>query len=444
MKRSVFFLFLSLFLLLSAVENEMNITLQDNMGDVFSKQNQYCQIIINSTIQNLEFSSDTGSIRKSAANDQIFVRFNANEVTSITVKAPGFNSASINVKDMKSGQIRFYAITGKLIEIGKGKVLIQSKPSGADIFVENGKVSLGKTPFAWNEAPYGTTKLVLKKSNYKDGILSVQVNDDKIVRASIDLKSNITGVEIYTEPIQGKVYLNDLYFDHTPIVKHSFPSSIKKNNYLKIIPDDIQVYDVYTDSIRIHSDSLNVFKIKFTKISHDVTFSTNSPNPTYKVFSEDNKLIYKGPNPQITLKGGNYKVMALNENYLSDLQTFSVKKSGSTAIPFSLEPFQGSQLEKAQKLNSKIRNYAIGSLAGVILWATLNNLSNSYYEDYQNATDSDKASDLRKKTKLTDQLKTGTLISLSVPIGFTSWYLFQKTSIKNQYYKKFGVLKKDL
>ena len=154
-------------------------------------------IIVYSSLDNLSFRSSMGAIDKQ----------NYNTVTSryellikpikqmLFVVKPGFLELKLNTLNPNAKDVIYFKVEGKHTTVftGKGTLEINSNPQGAEIYINNLKLS-DKTPASF-EYPAGTANVRLLKSGYidKDSIISIKENNKLIY--DFKLQRNLPRVE---------------------------------------------------------------------------------------------------------------------------------------------------------------------------------------------------------------------------------------------------------
>ena len=112
-----------------------------------------------------------------------------------------------------------------------GKLFVESKPSGAQIFVDNKNSSLS-TPDTIKWLKSGMHSITLKKYLFQDTVLAVQVRDKEVNSLFVDFtlnSKNFGKIECKSEPPGSDIYLNDsLTSKKTPsVLPYLYPGNYK-------------------------------------------------------------------------------------------------------------------------------------------------------------------------------------------------------------------------
>ncbi len=120
----------------------------------------------------------------------------------------------------------------------KDNISINSKPEGAEIYVE--KVYKGKTPLTLYLQPYTPYHITANLSGYKDYEITTYVEPDETTSLEILLEKTQTGYLYITSiPPEASIYLNGNLIGNTPIRNYEFKEgnytiSAKKEGYTTI------------------------------------------------------------------------------------------------------------------------------------------------------------------------------------------------------------------
>jgi hypothetical protein len=137
----------------------------------------------------------------------------------------------------------------------KGTLIIKSNPTGAELIVDGN--SIGNTP-AEIQLTAEPHVIELKKDvlYWSD---KVTIESNKVKNMNPILQAPPTRIEIVTDPIESKVYINDKSYGYSPIKQDFEPGKYK----IKVVKGG---YKVYEDEVIVQSNKTSTFDISLEKI----------------------------------------------------------------------------------------------------------------------------------------------------------------------------------
>ena len=163
----------------------------------------------------------------------------------LTLKLSGYNDTTFNVTIIREQQVSKNITLTK--EITTGSVLMQSQPSGAQIFLDGSNT--GKlTPSTIQDLEEGLHQFTLKLSGYNDTTFNVNIIRNQQVTANITLTQEILTGSLYvsSEPDGADIFLdNDNTGNQTPFtlndIQEGNHSLTLKLNYYRDTTINVQI-----------------------------------------------------------------------------------------------------------------------------------------------------------------------------------------------------------
>jgi len=159
---------------------------------------------------------------------------------------------------------------GVVITIGgTGYLSVSSTPSGADVYLDG--IYQGTTPLIISDVSVGYHNVKITKFGYQDYQTEVYVRDGETTYVTATLKSEISTLQIVSEPFGASVYIDDIYVGKTPITVKVSPGS----HTLKLIKSgyDEVVREIYVEAGGLRSVELTLTKsvnLQFTNLKSKV------------------------------------------------------------------------------------------------------------------------------------------------------------------------------
>ncbi len=224
---------------------------------------------------------------------------------------------------------------------------ISSIPSGAKVYVND--ISVGITPLLYYVPP-GEYSLKVKYEGYPDYLKKITIlqgETEKIIQVkfgSVEAVPNRSLVNITSNPMGAKIFLNSTYLGETPIVNYNVsPGIYTLRAYLNgFIP--------YVATINLKPGSDNNISIALK--SETGVLRVKSIPPGANVYINGN---YSGRTPlDLILPVGNYTITISKSNYMAYTSSISIKGNNTTLIEAQLKPGWGTL-----KINSTVNGLKV-------------------------------------------------------------------------------------
>lgn len=130
-----------------------------------------------------------------------------------------------------------------------GRIVLESNPPGAKAYIGNDLI--GTTPLT-QDKPVGKYVITLKKKEFRDKVIEVNIAPDETLEVQVDLAERIGALKITTNPPGAEVHINDAYQGESPLRIEKKPDvyrlTIAKKNYREI-SEEIVIEDNITKNI---------------------------------------------------------------------------------------------------------------------------------------------------------------------------------------------------
>ena len=307
---------------------------------------------------------------------------------------------SYNVKIEKEGYKtinKTIQVTGEdlhtfKLEQTSAPVEIKSEPeSGAEVWIQ-GKM-VGKTPYYDSHLEAGTYNVELRKNGYQTVKKQITIVAGKSFKDTI-IMNEYSGSVIIDAP-NSLIYIDNNYFGKDKIVAKLTPGlhiiSARRDYHYN---DDKQV-DIKLDekiSIQLEPKPKTGFLTVTAKEIHD-----HKKAEGLKIFV-DNKDTKEITQSTLELPAGEHFITLRDPDYTTISQKVTIKEKQNVYANFDVESYSWYR----NKAKSWRTNGWIGTLSTILFTGTgilMNTQANNAYDDYNSATTSEDALDLRDKTE---------------------------------------------
>jgi len=211
-----------------------------------------------------------------------------------------------------------------------GKLYIDSKPQGAEIYLDEETNLAGITPRELNVSP-GPHKIILRKEGFQEKIANLTIEPGQSVRAVYDLSPSQYKLKINSIPQFARVFINNEMMGTTPL-------EIKLNNprvKIKIEKEEYKsVEETFILTESFISKTIHLEKLKKAKIS--ITWVPPQANKI-EIDGKPYDLPKKQPF-KISIPLGNYKIVCFSSKYPKFERELSLKEEkGEYNINFNFE-----------------------------------------------------------------------------------------------------------
>ena len=217
----------------------------------------------------------------------------------LTLKLSGYNDTTFNVTIIREQQVSKNITLTK--EITTGSVLMQSQPSGAQIFLDGSNT--GKlTPSTIQDLEEGLHQFTLKLSGYNDTTFNVNIIRNQQVTANITLTQEILTGSLYvsSEPDGADIFLdNDNTGNQTPFtlndIQEGNHSLTLKLNYYRDTTINVQIIRqqltskniILTEANPVLIDKIST-RLYFQQIRFSFSFNQDIYLDKVEVYEPDN------------------------------------------------------------------------------------------------------------------------------------------------------------
>ncbi|PID57025.1 hypothetical protein CSB45_08865 [candidate division KSB3 bacterium] len=221
-----------------------------------------------SAVMHARLSEEYGALHIYSMPSQAFISINGKrqgQLTPLELQiAPGKYSVRVE-KDT------FYVFDEEVIvEEGKtmtveadlirqmGKMVVESLPPGAKAYIGNDLI--GTTPFV-HEKPAGLYVMTLKKDNFRDLPVEVNLAADETLDVAVELKERVGALKVTTNPPGAEVHINDTYQGETPIRIEKKPGEYRlvlRKKKFRERSEDLVIEDNITQNIHRDLDPVIV------------------------------------------------------------------------------------------------------------------------------------------------------------------------------------------
>lgn len=200
------------------------------------------QIVVYSSLRGLIFESNMAGIKETtySALESKYVVFLKPVRQKVVVKAIGFIEAELwgpgtpRAKDV----VEYYSIEEHKSTIGKGTLIIESEPQGAEIHIEGIPLSSRITPDRFEDLMAMQYRITLKAYRYQDSTFVATVTDNQVRRINVALKPAYGSLSIQSNPSNARVFINDKVIGTTPLNLAGRENGLDAGRYLVKVSSD--------------------------------------------------------------------------------------------------------------------------------------------------------------------------------------------------------------
>jgi uncharacterized membrane protein len=221
------------------------------------------------------------------------------------------------IKVLKTGYYEYYkdvtvpsgrqiSLDYHLMEQGAGTLLITTKPSGAQVFL-NGEF-FGQTPLEKKYLKAASHSILIIKDGYKSITDSISIGKGEKLKLNYDLSSVWGTLKVVTEPDKTLIYLDEEFLGQGPGVFEKLPVGWHR---IKVTHENFREW---TGKVKLKPDETESILIKLEPLPGDVSiYSTPAES---SVFIKDKKV---GQTPlTISLIPGPYSIRLEKEGYIEE------------------------------------------------------------------------------------------------------------------------------
>ncbi len=205
-----------------------------------------------------------------------------------------------------------------------GILVVKSKPSGADVFIDNSDTTWGQTPYTTGLL-YGSHRIILKHGSYFDfdTTIAVYVGKKVTIKARM-IKLGVGILSINTVP--GGV---DILLDNKPVGKS--PAEIDVSVGSHDIMVALDGYITKNRVVEISPGERNEIEFKLNEQTSGIIIDVDPDNAEITIGGKSFKS-----GQVITLIPGNYTATITSSNYYPETRDIEIKKAEITEINLSL------------------------------------------------------------------------------------------------------------
>jgi hypothetical protein len=185
-----------------------------------------------------------------------------------------------------------------------GELVVQTNPSGADIFI-NGK-PVGISPYE-NKASFpGTSKMRIAKEGYEPWETDVVVEIGKRLQLLAYLKAMEGNLEILSSPSGAKVFMDGKEIGETPLSVSCVPAGEHQVRILK------EEYSPYEERVSVKGRERGTVRATLERLAGELLVSTEPEDAGIYI---DGKPVGRSPYEGKALSSGIHKVKIMKEGY---------------------------------------------------------------------------------------------------------------------------------
>ena len=202
MKKVIYYLIVSFLIIFQTTSNaqlkefEIKPLKPPEIMPVFTNYPDDAAIFIYSSLNNLNFESNTGGIVDITVtpDEGKYTLIVKTERQVITVKLLGYMEEKLRLAGLEARSVQYYSIETKHKLIAeKGRFRLDTNPQGAYFEIEGLPVK-GITPYESEEFLATTYKILIRKEGYKNEEVLVTIEAGKTVSKTVDLTMDIAGL----------------------------------------------------------------------------------------------------------------------------------------------------------------------------------------------------------------------------------------------------------
>jgi TolB-like protein len=341
------------------------------------------------------------------------VQLNGQQKGKTPIDLPELASGDYTItvsKDLHHDSVEKYTITDGsnnertvVLHPAFGQLSVEVNPIGADVFVD--AQLKGKAPITLDELPSGTFRLKVSQDLYEALDEEIIIEDGKINKQVIVLSPRFGTLNITGSPKSAQVSINGKAVGNLPLINHQVGTGLAEIR--------ISAKDYHEQEQFVQVDVNEMYPVNVDLVRHSGTIVAISDPPEALLRLDGVEV---GPSPQILKKvpTGQHSLVFAHPSFLEEVREFNLGLDERKEFNVKLITYEGSIQQDIDRL-ARYRKLSLMGSGGFALGAlALKIYSNSIYDDYKAATDSQAAADLIEKA---DNLNQMSAISLGIGIS---------------------------
>ncbi|MBC8375767.1 MAG: PEGA domain-containing protein, partial [FCB group bacterium] len=274
-----------------------------------------------------------------------------------------------------------------------GQLSVEVNPNGADVFVD-GQFK-GKAPITLDELPSGTFRLKVSQDLYETLDEEITIEDGKTNKQVVMLSPRFGTLNITGSPESAQITINGKPVGNIPLVNCRVGTGLAE---IKINAKNYHEHEQF-----IQVDVNEMYPVNIDLIRHSGTIVAISDPPEALLRLDGVEV---GLSPQILKKipTGQHSLVFAHPEFLEQAQDFTLGLDERKEFNIKLVTYEGSIQQDIDRL-VWYRNLSLVGSGGFALGAVaLKMISNSSYDDYMAATESDDITSLFDKANSMNQM----------------------------------------
>ncbi len=279
-----------------------------------------------------------------------------------------------------------------------GQLSVEANTKAADVFLD-GQFK-GKAPVTLNELPSGSYRMKVTQDLYEPLEEEVIIEDGKTNKQMVVLAPRFGTLNITGSPEGALIVIAGKVVGQIPLVNYRVATGLTE---IKINAED---YHESAQFIQIDVNEMYPINVDLVRHSGTVVAISDPPEALLRL---DGKEI--GLSPQILkqIPTGQHSLVFAHPSFLEEVREFNLGLDERKEFNIKLVTYEGSIQQDIDRL-SWYRNLSMIGSGGFALGAlALKMISNTTYDDYKAASDSDQAVDLYEKANSQKQLSQALL-----------------------------------
>ena len=264
-----------------------------------------------------------------------------------------------------------------------GQLSVEANTKAADVFLD-GQFK-GKAPVTLNELPSGSYRMKVTQDLYEPLEEEVIIEDGKTNKQMVVLAPRFGTLNITGSPEGALISITGKVVGQIPLVNYRVANGLAEIN--------INAKDYHESAQFIQVDVNEMYPINVDLVRHSGTVVAIS-DPPEALLRLDGKEI--GLSPQILkqIPTGQHSLVFAHPSFLEEVREFNLGLDERKEFNIKLVTYEGSLQQEIDKMAWKRNLSLVGSGGFAVGALALKMFSNSAYDDYKTATDSDKAAAL--------------------------------------------------
>ncbi len=215
------------------------------------------QLIVLTSLKNLFFVSNMEGIKAVDYRplESKYVIFLKPVRQKVELKAEGFIQADLwGPGTPKARETYYYTVEARHGTLGKGDLLLQSDPPGAEVRLEGFPDFRALTPFNFEQYGATTYNIVLSKERYETQKIVLNIESGRALTRSIRLKPLWADLAVNSEPSGSRVLIDGKVVGHTPLELSGLEKGLDPGSYEVVVEPGSEFNDVIRRSIVLTAD----------------------------------------------------------------------------------------------------------------------------------------------------------------------------------------------